>query len=304
MITVEFLKKSFGNVKAVDGLSFEIRDGSVVALLGPNGAGKTTTMRMLAQVYEPDGGQILFDGVPITKDPITAKSCVGYLPENNPLDEDMLVAEYLGAIADLRGITGVEKGDALRAAVKKTGIESVWGRPIGELSKGFRQRVGLAQAILANPKILILDEPTEGLDPNQRHEIRALVREIGKERTVIISTHVLQEVEAMANRAIIISHGRLVSDSSVEELAHRGTKHVIHAELGGAVSEADIEKAIEGVKVVRVEELEGSRRRFHIEAEEDIRPKIFALAKEKNLELYDLSRETVSLEEVFRELTK
>ena len=304
MITVERIQKSFGAIKAVDGLSFEIGEGLVVAFLGPNGAGKTTTMRMLAQVFEPDGGRVLFDGVPITANPVAARAMVGYLPENNPLDEDMLVTEYLDVIADLRGFTGAEKRQAVADAIQKTGIESVYWRPIGELSKGFQQRVGLAQAILANPRILILDEPTEGLDPNQRHEIRALIREIGKERTVIISTHVLQEVEAMATRVVIISHGRLVSDSSVEELMHRGTKHVIHAEFVGTVTEADIEKAIAGAKVVRVQEMGNGRTKFHIESVDDIRQKIFTFAKEKNLELSELSREAVSLEEVFRELTK
>lgn len=304
MITVEYLKKTFGSVKAVDGLSFEIGDGSVVALLGPNGAGKTTTMRMLAQVFEPDSGKILFDGTPITQNPIAAKAYIGYLPENNPLDEDMLVAEYLELIASLRGLGGVGKETAIRDAIKKTGIESVYWRPVGELSKGYHQRVGLAQAILADPKVLILDEPTEGLDPNQRHEIRALIRDIGKERTVIISTHVLQEVEAMASRVIIISHGSLVSDSSVEELAHRGTKMVIHAEFAGSIDGTTIEKAIPESKVIRTQPTENGRVRFYIESGTDIRPKLMALAKEQNVELWELMRETVSLEDVFRELTK
>ncbi|MDO8558587.1 MAG: ATP-binding cassette domain-containing protein [bacterium] len=304
MISIEYLKKSFGEVKAVNGLSFEIGDGSVVALLGPNGAGKTTTMRMLAQVFEPDSGKILFDGVPINQNPIAAKTYIGYLPENNPLDEDMLVAEYLELIADLRGLKSEKKEIAIRESVKKTGIESVYWRPIGELSKGYHQRVGLAQAILADPKVLILDEPTEGLDPNQRHEIRALIRDIGKERTVIISTHVLQEVEAMASRVIIISHGSLVSDSSVEELAHRGTKTVIHAEFAGNMDAQIIEKAIPESKVIRTQPTENGRTRFYIEAVGDIRSNIMALAKEKNVELWELARETVSLENVFRELTK
>ena len=304
MITIERLQKSFGAIKAVDGLSFEVSEGSVVAFLGPNGAGKTTTMRMMAQVFEPDGGQVLFDGVPITTNPIAAKAMVGYLPENNPLDEDMLVAEYLDAVADLRGLDA-DKTDSIQAAVKKTGIESVYWRPIGELSKGFRQRVGLAQAILANPRILILDEPTEGLDPNQRQEIRALIRDIGRERTVIISTHVLQEVEAMATRVIIISHGRLVSDSSVEELAHRGnTKSVTRAEFAGSIEEALLEKEIEGVRVVRTQPTQQGRVRYYIESIQDIRPQLMAFAKKQNLELWELSRETVSLEDVFRELTK
>lgn len=304
MITAEYLKKSFGNVKAVDGLSFDIGDGSVVALLGPNGAGKTTTMRMLAQVYEPDSGRILFDGVDITQDPITAKSYVGYLPENNPLDQDMLVAEYLDVIANLRELDRSDKSNAIDAAVRKTGIAEVYWRPIGELSKGYRQRVGIAQAILSDPKILILDEPTEGLDPNQRQEIRALIREIGKARTVIISTHVLQEVEAMASRVIIISRGRLVSDSSIEDLARHGTKNIIHVEFAGTVSAGDIEQAIASSKVLRIQPTEGGRVRFHIEAASDIRPDIMSFAKKKNLDVWEMARETANLEDVFRELTK
>jgi ABC-2 type transport system ATP-binding protein len=303
MITIEYLKKSFGEIKAVDGLSFEIPEGSVVALLGPNGAGKTTTMRMLAQVYEPDSGRILFDGVDISANPIVAKSYVGYLPENNPLDEEMMVCEYLDTVADLRGFDEGAKKEAIRSAVKKTGIESVYWRPIGELSKGYRQRVGIAQAILANPKILILDEPTEGLDPNQRHEIRALIREIGKERTVIISTHVLQEVEAMASRAIIISHGLLVSDSSVEELSNRGTKHVFKAEFGTAIQASELEKRL-NAKVTREQPTEGKRVRYTLECADDIREHLMAFAKEKGLDIWELSRETASLEDIFRELTK
>ena len=220
------------------------------------------------------------------------------------MDEDMLVAEYLGLVARLRDLAGNEKVKAIGEAIRKTGIEEVYWRPIGELSKGYRQRVGIAQAILADPKILILDEPTEGLDPNQRQEIRALIRDIGKARTVIISTHVLQEVEAVASRVIIIARGRLVSDSSVEDLAHRGTKNVIHAEFAGTVDEADIEKAIPGTKVVRTQPTEGGRIRYHIESDEDIRPKIMAFAKDRNLEVWEMAREAASLEDVFRELTK
>src|SRR6185436_3118605 len=187
----------------------------------PNGAGKSTTMRMITQYYEPDMGEILFDGVPLSAAGREAKRRIGYLPENNPLYGDMLVSEYLSFVASLRDLFGAERRAALDDAVGATGIENVYYRPIGELSKGYRQRTGLAQAILHRPDLLVLDEPTEGLDPNQRVEIRRLISHLGKDRTVLLSTHVLPEVEHTCSRLLIINRGKIAADGPVSELINR-----------------------------------------------------------------------------------
>src|SRR5213594_1711651 len=211
-LSVSDVSKQFGGVTAVDHVSFAIDRGQVVGFLGPNGAGKSTTMRLITQYYEPDTGTIALDGVPLADAGREAKRRIGYLAENNPLYDDMLVCDYLAFVADLRGLAGPTRGDAIDAAVTSTGIESVYYRPISELSKGFRQRVGLAQAILHRPDLLVLDEPTEGLDPNQRVEIRRLIGALGRDRTVILSTHVLSEVQQSCSRLLIISRGKIVAD--------------------------------------------------------------------------------------------
>src|SRR5205809_915835 len=211
-LSLDGVSKRFGGVTAVDQVSFAVDRGQVVGFLGPNGAGKSTTMRMITQYYEPDTGQITLDGVPLAQAARESKRRIGYLPENNPLYGDMLVADYLAFIADLRELAGLTRRQSLDAAVTGTGIESVYYRPIGELSKGFRQRVGLAQAILHRPDLLVLDEPTEGLDPNQRVEIRRLIGELGKDRTVLLSTHVLSEVQQSCSRLLIINGGKIAAD--------------------------------------------------------------------------------------------
>ena len=217
-LSVEGVSKRFGGVTAVDQVSFAVDRGQVVGFLGPNGAGKSTTMRMITQYYEPDTGDIRLDGVPLGDAAREAKRRIGYLPENNPLYGDMLVCDYLAFIADLRELAGAGRRQALDEAVTGTGIETVYYRPIGDLSKGYRQRVGLAQAILHRPDLLVLDEPTEGLDPNQRVEIRRLIGALGKDRTVILSTHVLPEVQHTCSRLLIISRGKIVADGPVDRL--------------------------------------------------------------------------------------
>src|SRR5260370_11813328 len=232
------ISKRFGGVTAVDQVSFAVDRGQVVGFLGPNGAGKSTTMRLITQYYEPDSGTITLDGIPLAEAAREAKRRIGYLPENNPLYGDMLVNESLAFIADLRELAGPGRRQALDAAVAATGIESVYYRPIGELSKGFRQRVGLAQAILHRPDLLVFDEPTEGLDPNQRVEIRRLIGELGKDHTVILSTHVLSEVQHTCSRVLIISRGKIVADGPVDQLIQRAE---------GAV-EIAVEAAAPGVR--------------------------------------------------------
>ena len=226
MISVEGVTKRYGEVTAVDDLSFTVDRGEVVGFLGPNGAGKTTTMRMITGTLQPDQGVVLFDGAPIADDLTAAKRRVGYLPEANPLYDEMLVAEYLEHVADLRGLSLEQTRSGIGDSVDETGLGEVFYRPIRECSKGYRQRIGLAGAILHKPEVLVLDEPTEGLDPNQRVEIRRLVGSLGRERTVLLSTHVMQEVEATCSRLVILNGGRLAADGNVEELL---------ASLSGAV---------------------------------------------------------------------
>jgi ABC-2 type transport system ATP-binding protein len=304
MISVEGVTKRFGSLVAVDDLSFQIDRGEVVGFLGPNGAGKTTTMRMLTGTLQPDRGAVLFEGRPIAEELTEAKRKVGYLPEANPLYEEMLVSEHLEYAAELRDLDGSARRSAVTDAVDETGLAEVFFRPIAELSRGYRQRVGLAAAILHRPEFLILDEPTEGLDPNQRVEIRKLVGNLGRERTVILSTHVMQEVEATCNRLLIISRGSLVADGSVSDLlaGQRG--------LAGYVVEAKGEGVVEalaglpGVSSHSVEVVDGRVRvRLAVTGGEDLRPKIFELAKERDWALWELHQERASLEQLFHQLT-
>ena len=304
MISVETVTKRYGSLTAVDRLSFQVDRGEVVGFLGPNGAGKTTTMRMLTGTLEPDEGTVLFEGVPISADLRGAKARVGFLPESNPLYEEMIAAEYLGFVAELRGMELPEARKAISDAVEETGVGEVLFRPIGELSKGYRQRLGLAGAILHQPEILILDEPTEGLDPNQRVEIRRLVAELGRERTVLLCTHVMQEVEATCSRLVILSRGKLVTQGSVQELlATRSgrARYVVEAEGEGIAQSL---ASLPGVVSHQTDMVNG-RERVSLEAGDDheLGPMIFAMAQEKGWVLWELHRERASLEDIFRQLT-
>src|SRR2546422_6052743 len=234
-LSLERVSKRFDGVTAVDGVSFAIDPGEVVGFLGPNGAGKSTTMRLITQYYEPDTGEIKLDGVPLAEAAREWKRRIGSLAENNPLYDDMLVADSLEFIADLRELAGLTRRQALDGAVTGTGIETVYYRPIAELSKGFRQRVGLAQAMLHRPDLLVLDEPTEGLDPNQRVEIRRLIGTLGRDRTVLLSTHVLSEVQHTCSRLLVISGGKIVADGPVRRLIQQaGGAGEIAGEAAGA----------------------------------------------------------------------
>ena len=304
MIAVNGVSKNYGSVTAVDDLTFTVDRGEVVGFLGPNGAGKTTTMRMITGTLQPDKGEVLFDGIPITDDLTEAKRRVGYLPEANPLYDEMLVADYLQHVADLRGLSLEDTRMGIGSAVEETALGSVFYRPVGECSKGYRQRIGLAAAILHRPEVLILDEPTEGLDPNQRVEIRRLVANLGRERTVLLSTHVMQEVEATCSRLVILSRGALAAIGSVQDLLANqsgAARYIIEAQ-GSGITEAL--SGMSGVSGHTVQEVEG-RVRVTLEAitEEDLRPKIFSVARDNNWMLWELHRERASLEQVFRDLT-
>ncbi len=309
MITLDNVSKSFGRTVAVDDVSFTVDRGEVVGFLGPNGAGKSTTMRLITNFLEPDGGAVLIDGVDVREDPVAARRRIGYLPENNPLYEDMLVAEYLRFVGELRDVEMDGPGSALDETVQATGIAEVFYRPIGELSKGYKQRLGLAAAILHRPDFLILDEPTEGLDPNQRQEIRRLIREVGKEHTVILSTHVLPEVEETCRRIIVIHEGMIVADGSTEELMAQardtGTKRTIVVEVRGEGVAREVVKLPNVEEVTDESESEGrTRLTLAVGSGPDPRPEIFRLAKANDWVLWELHEETASLQDLFSQLTR
>jgi ABC-2 type transport system ATP-binding protein len=293
----------------VDDVSFTVDRGEVVGFLGPNGAGKSTTMRLITNFLEPDDGAVLIDGVDVREDPVAARRRIGYLPENNPLYDDMLVAEYLGFVGELRGVGLNGPGSALDDTVQATGIAEVFYRPIGELSKGYKQRLGLAAATLHRPDFLILDEPTEGLDPNQRQEIRRLIREVGKEHTVILSTHVLPEVEQTCRRIIVIHEGKIVADGSTEDLMAQardtGTKRTIVVEVKGEEVAHEVVKLANVEQVTAESQFEGrTRLTLAVGSGPDPRPEIFRLAKTNDWVLWELHEETANLQDLFSQLTR
>jgi gliding motility-associated transport system ATP-binding protein len=307
LLTLQGVSRRFAGAVAVDDVSFAINRGEVVGFLGPNGAGKSTTMRMITQYIEPDAGAIMLDGVPLADAGREAKRRIGYLPESNPLYGDMLVADYLAFIADLRELAGTTRERCFDEAVTSTGIESVFYRPIGELSKGYRQRVGLAQAILHRPDLLVLDEPTEGLDPNQRVEMRHLIADLGRDRTVLLSTHVLSEVQQSCSRLLIISRGRIVADGPVDYLMQQAEGLVqIAVEVLGSDVAATLARlpGVRGVESARP--VADGRVAVRVTAEPgaDVRPGIFEIAKTRGWTLFELHQETGSLEELFRQLTE
>jgi ABC-2 type transport system ATP-binding protein len=305
LLALDRVSKRFGAITAVDQVSFQVDRGQVVGFLGPNGAGKSTTMRMITQFIEPDTGTIQLDGVPLRDAGRDAKRRLGYLPENNPLYGEMLVSEYLDFVGRLRELPASARQGAIDEAVVSTGLESVFHRPIGELSKGFRQRTGLAAAILHRPDLLILDEPTEGLDPNQRVEIRRLIGELGRERTVLLSTHVLPEVQFTCTRLLIINEGRIVADGPVDELIARakGASRIAVEAAGSGIAERLA--GLAGVGAVEPHDVSDGRVRVTVTAagSEDLRPQIFELAKSQGWTLFELHQEAGSLEDLFRELT-
>jgi ABC-2 type transport system ATP-binding protein len=218
MIEVQELSKAFGEFLAVREISLSVKKGEVLGFLGPNGAGKTTTMRMISGFLEPTSGRVQVCGHDVRDNPLKAKECIGYLPEGSPAYEEMTVEAFLRFIAEVRGFRGFDQDQRVRTSIRRLNLEEVVGRPIEILSKGFRRRVGLAQAILHDPPVLILDEPTDGLDPNQKHQVRSLIKEMAPAKAIIISTHILEEVEAVCSRAVIIGGGRVLANGTAAEL--------------------------------------------------------------------------------------
>ena len=306
MIEVHELTKDFGETRAVDAISFRVDSGEIVGFLGPNGAGKTTTMRVITCYLPPTSGAVQVDGLDVQEKSLEVRRKIGYLPESAPLYLDMNVVDYLRFIAEIRAIPTTQRRGAVRNAVERCGLETVLQKSVGQLSSGFRQRVGLAQAILHDPEILILDEPTRGLDPNQIEEIRAVIRELGQQKTVIFSTHILQEVEAVCKRVLIIHEGKLVFDGSKEELSFGMTgKDRVYVEMRANSDAAEHVGRIENVEHVNVLSREDGVLRMQVEAPRghDVREKVFSTAVQQGWVLLELRRETRSLEDVFREYT-
>ncbi|HYG16130.1 MAG TPA: gliding motility-associated ABC transporter ATP-binding subunit GldA [Bacteroidia bacterium] len=301
-IIVQNLTKIYGAQKAVDDISFSVQPGEIVGFLGPNGAGKSTTMKILTCFLPQTSGKAEVLGYDVTDNPIEVRRHIGYLPEHNPLYLDMYVREYLQFTAKLHGLkNGVNA--RVDEIIEKTGITPERKKKIGQLSKGYRQRVGLAQALLHNPEVLILDEPTSGLDPNQITEIRSLIKETGKDRTVMLSTHIMQEVEALCDRVIIINKGKIVADDETQHLKTRlkGGKAIIKVELKGETSETRL-KSIPGV--TQAKRLNENNWQLLADNPDEIKELLFRFAVENNLVILGLSQETQRLEDVFQQLTK
>jgi ABC-2 type transport system ATP-binding protein len=310
MIDARDLTKQYGTVSALRNASFQVNRGEVVGFLGPNGAGKTTTMKILTCFISPSGGTARVGGADIFEDPIAVRELIGYLPESTPLYTEMLVLEYLQFVGKMRGLRGAGLEARLRRVVDETSLGEVIGKSIGELSKGFRQRVGLAQALIHEPPVLILDEPMSGLDPNQASEIRELIREIGRERTIILSTHNLAEVRVTCGRVLIISQGQLVADDTPDELAARAGKPRFIATLkqnGHSASEIrDAFSVISDAQSVH-EQAGGAPGELLVEVvpkgNQDLRAEIFRAAVSAKLVLLGLEQRGENLEDIFRQLT-
>ena len=309
MIQVENLTKFYGATRAVDDVTFNVRKGEVLGFLGPNGAGKSTTMKVLTCYLAPTAGRAQVAGFDVFDNSLEVRKHLGYLPEDTPLYKDMTVLEYLQFAAAMRGMASDRSAKRIKEIGGRCGLHEVAGKLVGELSRGYRQRAGLAQAMLDDPDILILDEPTSGLDPNQIVEIRQLIKEVGKEKTVILSTHILPEVQATCSRILIISSGKLVADGSPDELRARekASRYRLLVEANGATAEA-VKARLGSIKgVSRCETVLGEvgAHAFSLDAagDEDLRKILFRAAVDNKWTLLELHREAASLETVFRNLT-
>lgn len=298
-ITVKHLTKYYGQQTAVNNISFQANKGEILGFLGPNGAGKSTTMKIITGFIPASEGHVEVCGLDVNEHPIAARKKIGYLPEHNPLYLDMYVKEYLSFVAKIYKVKNVK--ERVAEMIQKVGLEKEQHKRIGALSKGYRQRVGLAQAIIHDPEVLILDEPTSGLDPNQLVEIRALIKKIGQEKTVMLSTHIMQEVEAICDRVIIIKNGDLVANNTAAELQNQTEEIVIYVEFEGKVSRNQL-KTIENVQ--RVEKISNSAFLLSGKKENDFRKNIASFAQKNELLILTMKVEEKSLEEVFKALTK
>ncbi|GAA4740076.1 gliding motility-associated ABC transporter ATP-binding subunit GldA [Flavisolibacter ginsenosidimutans] len=297
-ITVKNLTKIYGEQRAVDNISFSVNKGEIVGFLGPNGAGKSTTMKMITGYLQPDAGEITVSDIDVTKDPLASKKKVGYLPESNALYYDMYVKEYLDFVADVHSISN--KQSAIGNVIEQVGLTKEKAKKIGQLSKGYKQRVGLAAALLHNPEVLILDEPTSGLDPNQIVEIRNVIKEQGKDKLVLFSSHILQEVEAICDRVIIINKGKIVADDKLSTLQKTSSSTIVRVSFKEALEAEWLKRLPDAKTVSKVDAFSWT---IETENPESVRKALLQLALEQNLNIVSLQSENKSLEEIFRTLT-
>lgn len=294
-IKVENISKEYGNQKALDGVSFHIDKGEIVGFLGPNGAGKSTLMKILTTFIKPTAGEASVNHLDVLKDPFKVKQSIGYLPEHNPLYLDMYVREYLAFHAEIYKTPRSE----VENIIKKTGLLPEANKKIEQLSKGYRQRVGLASALLHDPEVLILDEPTTGLDPNQLIEVRALIKNVGASKTVLLSTHIMQEVEAICDRVIIINKGKIVLDKKLSDLK-KNAKQIVEVEFDYRVEEIALQQL---EKVEKVENSSGFVYQIYFNSEKDMRSSVFDYAHDNGLKILQLQQKNTTLEKLFIELT-
>jgi len=297
-IEVKGLLKQYGEQKAVNQISFSVNKGEIVGFLGPNGAGKSTTMKMITGYLEPDAGDVSVSGIDVKKDPLSAKKKIGYLPESNALYYEMYVREYLDFIAAVHEVRN--KKQRIEEVIQLTGLTPESKKRVGQLSKGYKQRVGLAAALLHDPEVLILDEPTSGLDPNQIIEIRNVIKEQGKNKLVLFSSHILQEVEAVCDRVIIINKGKIVADDKLQNLQQRSTMNIVRVRFKEAL-EAEWIKRLQGVKSVN--KIDSYTWNIETTEPDTVRRELKKLEAKNNLDIVSLQSENQSLEEVFRSLT-
>jgi ABC-2 type transport system ATP-binding protein len=306
MLRVQNLTRQYGTFRAVDDVSFELPKGEVIGLLGHNGAGKTTMMKIISGFMEADEGTVEIDGVPLAGHEKQIQQSLGYLPENLPVYPEMTVSDYLDYCADLKGISGAEKTFEIRRVVKATSLESKFLSPIEALSRGYKQRVGVAQAVLGKPKLLILDEPTNGLDPEQTAHMRQLIRDIAKDATVILSTHIMQEVEALCSHVLILRSGRLVIDSTLAELKE---SHEIDISCSIELNQSFVFKEVTGVKSVKTLVTEGDWTTYRISVQSDadmaqVASRLAGKCMSCNANLYRLAANETDLEKLFFDVTQ
>ncbi|NID10095.1 gliding motility-associated ABC transporter ATP-binding subunit GldA [Fibrivirga algicola] len=302
-IQITNLSKQYGQQRAVDSVSFQVSPGEIVGFLGPNGAGKSTTMKIATGYLAPSEGTVLVSGHDVQTDPMAVRRSVGYLPEHNPLYLDLYVKEYLRFAGELHGMSGSSLKTRIADVIEQVGLTNEQGKRIGQLSKGYRQRVGLAQAFLHNPPVLILDEPTTGLDPNQLADIRQVIKTVGRDKTVLFSTHIMQEVEALCDRVIIINKGKIVADSPLSQLRGQSAQQATYlAEFENDLPDSTVLGTLPGV--LSVAQVGSGQYRLTATPDTDLRAAIFRLAADQGLTLVGLRQQETSLEGVFKELTK
>ena len=300
-IEVQKLSKKYQEQLAINEISFKVNSGEIVGFLGPNGAGKSTTMKIISCFIKPTSGDVLVDGVSIHKDELSVKSKIGYLPEHNPLYEDMYVRESISFIAQMHNIKNIKV--AVQGVIEKVGLVKEAHKKIGQLSKGYKQRVGIAQAIVHDPKVLILDEPTSGLDPNQLEDIRALIKELGKNKTVILSTHIMQEVESICDRIVVIKNGSIVADRNLEQNSNTLNnikEQIVSVEFENEISINQLKKDLPKIKIEKNE----NKFLFYYDGNEDLRKLISSFAQKNEILILEIKKHSDKLEDLFKKLTK